>query len=78
MTLDSGNIRFMRTFVVVLKIYVHFPYIYLCLRPDIIQVWHAVLVFKFTSLIDNTSIPTGLPPALDVDVTSGDVGSGVL
>jgi len=25
MTLDSGNIRFMRTFAVVLKIYVNFP-----------------------------------------------------
>jgi len=28
-----------------------FPYIYVCLRPYIIQVWYAVLVFKFTSLV---------------------------
>jgi len=32
MSLDSGNMRFMRIFAVVLKIYVNFPLI-LCLRP---------------------------------------------
>jgi len=50
------------------------------LRPDIIQVWYAVLVYKFTCLIDNTSLPIGLPPVLDywsIGVTSGDVGSGI-
>jgi len=31
MTLDSGNIRFMQIFVVVLEIYVNFPQIYVCL-----------------------------------------------
>ena len=31
MTLDSGNIRFMRILAVVLKIYVNFPLIYVCL-----------------------------------------------
>jgi len=31
MTLDSGNIRFMRLFAVILKIYVNFPQIYVCL-----------------------------------------------
>ena len=35
------------------------------LRPDIIQVWYAVLVYKFTCLIDNTSLPIGLPPVLE-------------
>ena len=34
MTLDSGSIRFIRIFAVVLKIYVNFPYI-LSLRPYI-------------------------------------------
>ena len=45
MTLDSGNIRFMRIFTVVLKIRVNFPYI-LFLRPYIIQTWHAVVGFQ--------------------------------
>jgi len=51
MTLDSGNIRFMRILTVVLKIYVNFPQIYVCLHPYITQVWYAILVLKFTSLI---------------------------
>ena len=40
---------------------------FVCLHPesDIIQVWFAVLVFKFMSLIDNTSLPIGLPPILE-------------
>ena len=76
MTLDSGNIRFMRIFAVVLKIYVNFSQIYVCLRPDIIQ-WYAILVFKFTSLVHNTSLPTWLSQYWSIGVTSGDVGSGV-
>ena len=31
----------------------------------IIRVWYAVLVFKFTTLIDNTSLPIGLLPVLE-------------
>ena len=52
MTLDSGNIRFMQIFLVVLKIYVNFNYIYVCLCPYI-QVWYAVLVVKI-SYVDDT------------------------
>ena len=44
-TLDSGNIKFMRILAVLLEIYVNFPYIYVCLCPYI-QVWYAVLVVK--------------------------------
>jgi len=52
MTLNSGNISFMLIFVVVLKIYVNFPWIYVCLCPYIIQVWYAV--FLITSLVDDS------------------------
>jgi len=69
MTLDSGNI----------KVYVNIRggSQYLCkfsldLRMPAcaqilyrIRVWYAVLVFKFTSLIDNTSLPIGLPPVVE-------------
>ena len=44
-------------------------------RPYIIQVWYAVLVFKFTSLIYDV-FDLWLPRVLEC-VIRGDVGSGV-
>ena len=49
MTLDSGNIRFMRIFAVVLKIYVNFPEIYVCLCP-----YRYGMPYSIGSLVDNT------------------------
>jgi len=53
MTLYSDNIRFMRIFAVVLKIYVNFPWI-LCLRPYIrayvYRKCHAEVIFNFKCL----------------------------
>jgi len=42
----------------------------------IIQIWHAVVVFKFSRLVYESKLPIGLPRVLKC-VTSGDVGSGV-
>jgi len=59
MTRDSGNIRFMRIFAVVLKIYVNFPYIYECLCPYK-QVWYAVLVVKISSFVRSPHLLCGV------------------
>ena len=64
--------RFMGIFAVVLKICVNFPQVFVCLRPYIIQVWYAVLVFKITSM----GYDTGCREYSSTGVTSGDVGSG--
>jgi len=49
MTLDSGNVRFMRIFAVVLEIYVNFSYTYTyacALYPGIVAVAYTVLLSK--------------------------------
>jgi len=43
----------MGIFATVLRIYVNFPYMYVCLCPYI-QVWYAVLVVNVTSFADET------------------------
>ena len=53
MSLDSGNIRFMKIFAVVLEIYGKFP-----LR---IHVWHAVFVIKFNCFVYDSYLPIRLP-----------------
>jgi len=50
MTLDSGNIRFMRIFAEVLKIYVNFPDFTPAPLYYIYRKWHTIVVFKFKSL----------------------------
>jgi len=45
-------------------------------RPYIIQIWHAVVVFKFRCLVYDSSLPIGLPQVL-MSKTSGDVGSRI-
>jgi len=52
MTLDSGNIRFMRIFTVVLKIYIHSLFLrFYASCAHILKVVHAVVVFKFECLV---------------------------
>jgi len=69
MTLDSGNVRFMRIFAVVLKIYVNFSEI-LCLRPYITPLRYQVQLFCLSQLSTNTA-------AVGCEVHDcGDVASG--
>jgi len=75
MTLDSGNIRFMRIFAVVLKIYVNFPQI-LCLRLYITYTRILRFFVKFNCFVYHSCLPIGLRRVVKF-VTSGDVASGV-
>jgi len=74
MTLDSGNIRFMWTFMVILKIYVNLPQrFYACIPILCIQEIARLSRFQFQVFVyDSYTAATVLKC-----VTSGDVGSGV-
>jgi len=76
MTLDSGNIRLMRIFAVVLKIDVNFPYI-LCLRPYITYTDTShFFVIKFNCFVYDSYLPIRLRRVVKCG-TSGVVASGV-
>jgi len=68
MTLDSGNIRFMRICAVVLKIYVNFPDFMPVPLYYVRSKRHAVVVFNFKCLFMTVSYQYGC---------RGDVGHGV-
>jgi len=74
MTLDSGNIRIMRIFAVVLKIYVNFPYIYICLRVSIYKERHGIPYSLSSSRrwFVTLSYQLGCREYASIGVTSGD------
>ena len=76
MTLDSGNIRFMRIFAVVLKIYVNFPDFMHASLYYVYRKGHAVFVIKFNCFVYGSYLPIRLPRVVKC-VTRGVVASGV-
>ena len=78
MTLDSGNIRFMRILAVFLKLYVNFPDFMPAPLYCVYRKQHAVFVIKFNCFVCDSYLPLRLPRVVKcVCVTSGDVASGV-
>jgi len=76
MTLDSFNIRFMRIFALVLKIYVNFPDFMPAPLYYVYVKRHAVFVIKFSCFVYDSYLPIRLPRVVKC-VTSEDVASGV-
>ena len=76
MTVDSDNISFMRIFVLVLKIYVNFPYI-LCLCPYITYIRTSrFFVIKFNCFVYYSYLPMAAAASCKVR-NGGNVASGL-
>ena len=76
MTLDSGNIMFMRIFAVVLTVYVNFPDFMPAPLYYVYRKRHAVYVIKFNCFVYDSCLPIRLQRVV-MCVPSEDVASGV-